>query len=106
MITINRNQIQNYPYHLVDLSPWPVLVSFSLLSLLLGAVMFLHGFNYGGTLLTLGFILTAAGMTLWFRDVVVESVYIGAHTLQVQKGLMIGFILFIISEVMVFFSVF
>ena len=32
--------------------------------------------------------------------------YLGCHTLEVQKGLIIGFILFIISEVFAFFSVF
>ena len=73
MNKINRNQFQAFPYHLVDQSPWPILVSFSLLSLTLGAVMYMQGFNHGGQLLSLGFTLTVFGMILWFRDVITEG---------------------------------
>jgi cytochrome c oxidase subunit 3 len=106
MNKINRNQFQSFPYHLVDPSPWPILVSFSLLSLTLGAVMYMQGFTYGGQLISLGFTLTAFGMILWFRDVITEGTYLGHHTIQVQKGLSIGVVLFIVSEVFAFLSVF
>jgi len=106
MNQINRNQFQSFPFHLVDPSPWPILVSFSLLSLTLGAVMYMQGFNYGGQLLSLGFTLTVFGMILWFRDIITEGTYLGHHTIQVQKGLTIGVVLFIISEVFAFLSVF
>nr|AWB36241.1 cytochrome c oxidase subunit 3 [Lactarius sp. (in: basidiomycete fungi)]AWX52920.1 cytochrome c oxidase subunit 3 [Lactarius sp. (in: basidiomycete fungi)] len=106
MNKINRNQFQSFPYHLVDPSPWPILVSFSLLSLTLGAVMYMQGFTYGGHLLSLGFTLTVFGMILWFRDIITEGTYLGHHTIQVQKGLTIGVVLFIISEVFAFLSVF
>jgi len=106
MNKINRNQFQSFPYHLVDPSPWPILVSFSLLSLTLGAVMYMQGFTYGGYLLSLGFTLTVFGMILWFRDIITEGTYLGHHTIQVQKGLTIGVVLFIISEVFAFLSVF
>ena len=106
MISINRNRVQNFPFHLVEVSPWPILVSFSLLTMAISAVMYMHGYPYGGSLLSLGFILTASGMTLWFRDVITEGTYLGCHTTQVQKGLTIGVVLFIISEVFAFLSVF
>ena len=106
MNKINRNQFQSFPYHLVDPSPWPILVSFSLLSLTLGAVMYMQGFTYGGHLLSLGFTLTVFGMILWFRDIITEGTYLGHHTIQVQKGLTIGVVLFIISEIFAFLSVF
>lgn len=73
MNKINRNQFQSFPYHLVDQSPWPILVSFSLLSLTLGAVMYMQGFTHGGQLLSLGFTLTVFGMILWFRDIITEG---------------------------------
>jgi cytochrome c oxidase subunit 3 len=106
MNNIKLNQFQYHPFHLVENSPWPILVSFSLLSLTTGAVMYLQGYPNGGLLLTLGLILTASGMGLWFRDVITEGTYEGHHTKQVQKGLIIGLVLFIISEVFAFFSVF
>src|SRR5580704_5645537 len=106
MNNIKLNKFQYHPFHLVENSPWPILVSFSLLSLTTGAVMYLQGYSNGGLLLTLGLILTASGMGLWFRDVITEGTYEGHHTKQVQKGLIIGLVLFIISEVFAFFSVF
>jgi len=105
-ISVNRSQFQAFPYHLVDPSPWPILVSFSLLTLTVGAVMYMHGFNNGGHILNLGFILTASGMTLWFRDVISEGTLLGHHTKEVKSGLMIGVVLFIVSEVFAFLSVF
>jgi hypothetical protein len=68
--------------------------------------MYFHGFPFGGELLLLGFILTASAMILWFKDIIVEATYLGDHTSQVQSGLSMGFILFVISEVMAFASVF
>jgi hypothetical protein len=73
MNKINRNQFQSFPYHLVEPSPWPILVSFSLLSLTLGAVMYMQGFTHGGQLISLGFTLTVFGMILWFRDIITEG---------------------------------
>ena len=103
---LEKGNYQAFPYHLVDPSPWPILVSFSLLSLMLGAAMYLHGFSYGGYFLTLGFTLTTFGTILWFRDIITEATFLGHHTMEVQKGLSIGIVLFIISEVFAFLSVF
>src|ERR1700675_4227699 len=103
MSTINlRNQFQYFPFHLVDPSPWPILVSFSLFSMAIGAVMYMHGFVNGGLLLNLGFVLTASGMALWFRDVITEGTLLGCHTKEVKSGLIIGVVLFIVSEVFAF----
>jgi len=102
----NINKFQHFPFHLVDPSPWPILLSFSLLNMAIGAVLSMHGFQNGGALLTLGFIMTASGMTLWFRDVITEGTYLGHHTKQVKNGLMIGVLLFIVSEVFAFLSIF
>jgi cytochrome c oxidase subunit 3 len=103
---INYNNFQAHPYHLVEPSPWPILTSFALLTLTVSAVMYLHGYENGGNLLILGFLLTAFSMVLWFRDVILEGTFLGNHTKEVQAGLILGFALFIISEVMAFFSVF
>lgn len=106
-IKININYpIQTFAYHLVDPSPWPILTSFALLTLTVSAVMYFHGFEYGGSLLSLGFFLTAFAMIFWFRDVILEGTFLGNHTKQVVRGLALGFALFIVSEVMAFFSVF
>lgn len=100
------SKFQYFPFHLVDPSPWPILLSFSLLNLTIGAVCYMHGYTYGGYVLFIGFILTTYGMILWFRDVVIEASYLGHHTKEVKNGIMLGVILFIVSEVFAFLSVF
>ena len=105
-LSINRSKFQSHPYHLVDPSPWPISMSFALLVTTISAVMYMQGFNYGGYLLNLGVLLVSTGMALWLRDVIVEATYLGHHTEQVKRGLTIVFALFILSELMAFFSVF
>ena len=105
-ISLIKQRYQAHPYHLVDPSPWPISTSFALLVLTLSAVMYMHGFNFGGYFLSLGFVLISSGMALWLRDVIVEATYLGHHTEQVKRGLTIGFALFIVSELMAFVSVF
>lgn len=103
---INRAKFQAFPYHLVEPSPWPLLVSFALFSTAIGAVMSFHGYPYGTLLLELGSLITVSGMLLWFRDVTVEATMQGKHTSKVVKGLVIGIVLFIISELFAFLSIF
>ena len=102
----HRKQFQFFPFHLVDPSPWPILTSFSLLLMAVSGVMCFHGFENGGKLLSLGLILTLSVMVLWFRDVVTEGTMLGDHTTQVRRGLSIGFVLFVVSEVFAFLSIF
>ena len=48
---------------------------------------------------------TAMSAAFWFRDIIREATFGGHHTVPVQRGLRMGFALFILSEVM-FFSLF
>ena len=106
MMNLDRSRFQAHPYHLEDPSPWPISMSFALLVMAISAVMYMQGFQFGGYLLNLGTILVATGMSLWFRDVVVESTYLGHNTEQVKRGITLGIALFIISELMAFVSIF
>ena len=66
----------------------------------------MHRYQGGGSLLFWGLLATTAIMLFWFRDVIVEATYEGQHTKKVQAGLRLGMKLFIITEVMFFFSFF
>jgi LAGLIDADG DNA endonuclease family/Cytochrome c oxidase subunit III len=68
--------------------------------------MYMHNFSSSGFILLLGVISLVLSMALWFRDIITEATYLGHHTLKVQQGLQIGFILFVISEVFFFMSIF
>ena len=68
--------------------------------------MFMHSYQGGGFVLSLGLIMILYSMFVWWRDVIRESTYEGLHTSAVQTGLRYGMILFIVSEIMFFVAFF
>jgi heme/copper-type cytochrome/quinol oxidase subunit 3 len=100
------SSIQRHPYHLVDPSPWPLVSAISALVTAIGAAMFMHSFQNGTTILFLGIFMVICSMFVWWRDVIREATFTGYHTKTVQLGLRLGMILFITSEVMLFFAFF
>jgi len=101
-----RKWIQFFPSHLVDRSIWPLMVSASLFSLMIGTVQYFHGYSTGFLLFKVALLLTIMGAGLWWKDVIIEATFIGHHTKKVRIGIAQGFNLFIISEIMAFLSVF
>ena len=97
---------QKHSFHIVTRSPWPLYSSIAALMFTFGMVMYMHNYNYGNFLALLGFLLILIMMFVWWRDVIRESTFSGYHTKKVQQGLRMGVILFIISELMLFFSFF
>ena len=108
MILMNNANVAlpSHPYHIVDQSPWPITLSGVLLSLTISAVLSFQGYVMGELFLLCSFILLISGMTLWFKDIITEASYLGAHTDKVQKGISLGVVLFIISEIFFFLSIF
>nr|YP_009333093.1 cytochrome c oxidase subunit III [Araneus angulatus]AMD83660.1 cytochrome c oxidase subunit III [Araneus angulatus] len=93
-----------HPFHIVSISPWPLLMGFSVMSSVIGLVKMFMFFKFD--LLLLSFIMTAIISFGWWRDVVRESTFQGSHSSSVLSGLMLGMLLFIISEIFFFFSFF
>jgi len=69
-------------------------------------VLSMHNFYNSHYLVYLAIMLVIISMSLWFRDIISEGTFLGNHTLSVQKGLNLGVILFIVSEVMFFMAIF
>jgi len=97
---------ESHPYHMVSPSPWPILTSTSLFSLTIAAALTMHNFENMSILFFMSLFLLMYSMVLWFRDVIVEGTYMGFHTLAVQKGIFMGVVLFIISEIFFFLAIF
>nr|AGO44102.1 cytochrome c oxidase subunit III [Haematopinus apri] len=93
-----------HPFHLVSPSPWPLLLSISTFSLMVGFYTWMS--SMGSVLMMLGVFSVLLSLFCWLRDVIRESTYQGCHTMRVMKGLRLGIVMFIISEVMFFFSIF
>ena len=96
----------NHSYHLVDPSPWPVLGAIGGFSLTVGGVLYMHRFVGGWTLFVTGFLIVIYTMFVWWRDIIREATFEDCHSITVQKGLKLGMILFIVSEIMFFFAFF
>lgn len=93
-------------FHLVDPSPWPYVGAFGALGMTIGGVLYMHSYELGDLLLLSSMTLVILVMIVWWRDVIREGSYQGHHTLIVQRGLRLGMLLFILSEVCFFFSFF
>nr|YP_009562238.1 cytochrome c oxidase subunit III [Cheliceroides longipalpis]QAU56484.1 cytochrome c oxidase subunit III [Cheliceroides longipalpis] len=93
-----------HPYHMVNMSPWPLMVGFCAFSMVMGLIKM---FSYNEmNLLMMSLCLLIIMSLLWWRDVVRESTFQGLHSSLVLNGLMVGMILFIVSEVFFFISFF
>lgn len=97
---------EHHAFHLVDPSPWPFLTSIAALNFTSGMIIYMNNFRSGFFYAFLGLAFLLFFMYCWFIDIIVESTFEGNHTSQVQKGLKFGMLLFIVSEVMFFFSFF
>jgi cytochrome c oxidase subunit 3 len=103
---------EQHPFHLVDSSPWPFFTSLYLLFVVSTIFCILHPKYYVICpviyILQVNIAIPALLITIlaWFTDIVIESTFEGNHTRKVQVGLKLGMVIFIISEVMLFFAFF
>nr|QIT06548.1 cytochrome c oxidase subunit 3 [Ptenothrix huangshanensis] len=95
---------KNHSFHLVDLSPWPVVASMGALILTTGIAKWFSTNN--NQLFFLGIIILSITSYQWWRDISRESTLQGLHTINVLNGMKLGMILFIVSEVFFFLSFF
>jgi cytochrome c oxidase subunit 3 len=97
---------KNHDYHILPLSPWPIIGAVSAFVMAVGGITFMHDMKIGG--LEAGRYIFGAGligvlytMFGWWSDVINEANH-GDHTRVVQLHHRYGMILFIASEVMFF----
>nr|YP_009995316.1 cytochrome c oxidase subunit III [Ochthebius atriceps]QNP09719.1 cytochrome c oxidase subunit 3 [Ochthebius atriceps] len=95
---------KNHPFHLVDVSPWPLTGALGAMITMIGLIKWFHFYN--NNLFLLGTLLTMLIMYQWWRDVSREGTFQGLHTYNVTMGLRWGMILFITSEIFFFISFF
>lgn len=88
----------NHQFHILPLSPWPLLTSFSALFFVSGLAFYMHNVSLGGYFLIFGLSCLAMCIYLWFGDIINEATFSGFHTKAVRMGLRLGFLLFIVSD--------
>jgi cytochrome c oxidase subunit 3 len=93
-----------HSYHLVDPSPWPLVSIFFCFYVTSGVFYICINLLVVGVYL-LQDLLVFYVMYTWWRDIL-EKLLLKINILQFQKGLRLGMVLFIVSEVMFFFAFF
>ena len=91
---------KNHDYHIIDPSPWPFMGAVGAVTMLTGGILWMKDASFPWIFIV-GFLLVLYVMFVWWRDVVAEGNG-GDHTAVVRIGLRMGFIMFIMSEVMFF----
>ena len=94
---------KNHDYHMVEPSPWPAVMSLAVLIMAMGAIFWMKEWTPFVFFIGLAGVLYA--MYAWWSDVIKEANQ-GDHTPVVQMHHRYGMMLFIASEVMVFFGFF
>lgn len=96
----------NNSYHIVNSSPWPLTVSISLMSLIISLIMAINYKIGSKELAIISIISLSYSIYKWFKEIIIESTYKGEHTEKVQELMKTGLILFIISEIVIFGTLF
>lgn len=100
-----RIYVLGHPFHIVQYSPWPFLLSVSILgnvfSLMLWMFYILPFYN-----VIFSFLMSLVMLSFWLQDLHHEYEYQGQMTKKVKSALRIGMVLFISSEVWFFVSFF
>lgn len=99
--------VEQHPFHILAASALPFFTSLFTFDMLFFTVKYFHyGLNkyvtFHLTFSITGLIIT---LTIWFLSIIKESNE-GHHTKKVRWNLLHGMMLFIVSEVMLFFSIF
>lgn len=94
----------NHPYHIVTIRPWPLITSFNIMFFLIGIIKWFYFLKLD--LFFISILTLILSLYQWWRDVVREGTFQGIHTSNIIKNLKIGIILFIISEIFFFISLF
>lgn len=92
-------------FHVVFPSIWPFLTSIGAF-LLLSCILFVINNIVSSSSLIIILLFLIISAIFWFRAIIDEATFKGHHTLVVRNGLIYGFWLFIISEIMLFFGLF
>src|SRR5262245_48180312 len=85
-------------YYLPSSSPWPILGSVALFTLMMGAISYLNGW-FGAWAFIPGAALLIYMFVRWFGTVIDENQH-GTYNLHVDRSFRMGMMWFIFSEVM------
>nr|WCJ52993.1 cytochrome c oxidase subunit 3 [Mindarus keteleerifoliae] len=94
----------NQPYFILNLSPWPILMSMNLFNMMISNIMMM---NYKmNSIMLMNIFMIILISILWWRDIIRESTFMGNHNFFIMNLIKFSMIMFIISEMFLFISFF
>jgi cytochrome c oxidase subunit III len=97
----NAQTTDGKQYYIPHHSPWPIVGSVALFTIMLGAISYLDDWAGSGLVFLPGALLLAIMFFGWFSVVIDENQH-GIYNLQVDRSFRMGMMWFIFSEVMFF----
>lgn len=86
----------NQRFFILNFSPWPIITSFNFGNFLFSLII---SYKYLIVIAILGLFISIIG---WLNEIKLESWYMGEHTLKQNDMLYFGFLLFLLSEILIF----
>lgn len=100
---INSNlRHYNHYYNHVSFTPWPFYLSISVFLTLFYAVLYLNRIEFATYAMIISGALMIMFSFMWILEIFIESYYLGRYTRKVRASLILGFLLFLLSEICVF----
>lgn len=94
-------------FHVLGLSVWPFTTRIRVLGLVYTILCWINEVErLAFYFLFSSVMLLVVSLTLWWRDVIKEGLYLGCHTRLVVRGFRLGMFFFLLSEGAFFFSFF
>jgi len=93
-------------FHVLEPSLWPFFLASGIFFFVTGLAFSIHYINKGYYLIILSICILLFISLAWFLDISREAVIDGFHSQIVRNGIKLGFLFFIVSEIMLFFGFF
>lgn len=90
-----------HPFHIVTLRPWPIIASIVVWAATSSSAILIGNKNVSRKIQVIRAVLATIS-SIWWADTIKERKREGEHQNKVSKGLKIGIVIFITSEVMFF----
>lgn len=100
--------VKSQDFHVLPISGYPLHVAAFVYGVLYNFMLYANTFNFWCCRIVclLSIILLVLTMFMWLDDITLESYQCGTHSDKVRDGIRAGMLLFILSELMFFFSFF
>lgn len=93
-------------FHILPQSPWPLFIGLGMFFFVSSMGFTMHGVESAGWTFLFSFIILFIAGIKWVDDIIDEATCSGDHTIAVQMGLTSGFLLFLLTEMMLFIGFF